>query len=237
MIFARYGTPDKLITDNFPQFASREFKAFAAKWRFEHRTSSPHYPRSNGQAEAAVNVAKNIMRKAKEDNIDVYMALLDHRNTPRATTGMSPVEVLLQRKTRAATLPQEMSTSAADKQAQNAKTRRQQQIKVHHDKTASDLPPIPNGTKVWFADWRGMKEMWCQGQLLQVTGRSYLITTNQGTVVIVFTLNLMCHDVWMMTTTQMVKMKSPNIVPKLYVTRDMVLSLLSEQDPGGLYIQ
>ncbi len=48
--FARYGSPQVLITDNGGQFVSQEFAKFASSWRFEHRTSSPHHPRSNGQA-------------------------------------------------------------------------------------------------------------------------------------------------------------------------------------------
>eukprot|EP00118_Oscarella_pearsei_P024320 m.303816 g.303816 ORF g.303816 m.303816 type:complete len:164 (+) comp40841_c0_seq7:1-492(+) len=38
--FARHGIPDTVISDNGPQFASGEFKAFAKTWRFKHDTSS-----------------------------------------------------------------------------------------------------------------------------------------------------------------------------------------------------
>ena len=45
--FAVHGIPSKLLTDNGPQFASREFKSFASEWSFEHVTSSPYFPQSN----------------------------------------------------------------------------------------------------------------------------------------------------------------------------------------------
>ena len=47
-VFARFGVPDTLITDNGPQFSSAEFAVFAKTWRFDHKTSSPLYPQSKG---------------------------------------------------------------------------------------------------------------------------------------------------------------------------------------------
>ena len=67
-----------MLSDNAPQLHSTEFAEFTQVWRFKHETSSPHHPRSNGQAEAAVKVAKPIMKKAKASGTDVYIVLLDH---------------------------------------------------------------------------------------------------------------------------------------------------------------
>jgi len=52
--FSRYGLPDLVISDNGPPFNSADFKVFAARYDFEHRTSSPRYAQSNGKAENAV---------------------------------------------------------------------------------------------------------------------------------------------------------------------------------------
>ena len=43
-IFARFGIPDILVTDNGPQFASAEYAVFAKTWMFDHKTSSPDIP-------------------------------------------------------------------------------------------------------------------------------------------------------------------------------------------------
>ena len=40
------------MIDNGPQFDCEEFQKFASNYNFEHVTSSPHYPQSNGKAES-----------------------------------------------------------------------------------------------------------------------------------------------------------------------------------------
>ena len=50
-LFARHGIPQELVTDNGPQYSSREFSKFAENFGFIHTTSSPKFPQSNGEAE------------------------------------------------------------------------------------------------------------------------------------------------------------------------------------------
>ena len=80
-MFARYGVPNVLVTDNGPQFSSAEFLAFARMWDFQHVTSSPRYPQSNGKAESAVKSVKWLFTKCQEARQSEYQALLDWRNT------------------------------------------------------------------------------------------------------------------------------------------------------------
>jgi len=98
--FSRHGIPDILISDNGPQYASEEFRSFAQEWEFKHLTSSPYYPKSNGKAESAVKTCKSLLRKADLAKSDVYLILLDHRNTPTESTGLSPAQRLFGRKTK-----------------------------------------------------------------------------------------------------------------------------------------
>ena len=46
-LFAQYGIPRMLVSDNGPQFMSEEFRAFLVK----HVRSSPYHPATNGAAE------------------------------------------------------------------------------------------------------------------------------------------------------------------------------------------
>ena len=41
-VFSRHGIPEFLISDNGPQYVSKEFEEFAEKYNFKHTTSSPH---------------------------------------------------------------------------------------------------------------------------------------------------------------------------------------------------
>ena len=97
---ARYGIMSKLTTDNGPQFTSREFKQFVLKYNIQHVTSSPEYPQSNGLAERAVQTVKRLIKKAQQDGQDVYLALLELRNTPRDQVLGSPVQKLMGRRTK-----------------------------------------------------------------------------------------------------------------------------------------
>ena len=66
-IFSRFGVPDTLVTDNGPCFASSEFAKFADQWNFEHVTSSPRYPQSNGKADNAVRTVERLFTNATQD--------------------------------------------------------------------------------------------------------------------------------------------------------------------------
>lgn len=98
--FATHGIPEKLESDNGPQFSSHEFRKFSQEWGFEHITSSPKYPQSNGLAERFVQTAKNMLRKCDIDKSDIQLALLTYRNTPRNNLLGSPSQRLMSRNTR-----------------------------------------------------------------------------------------------------------------------------------------
>ena len=91
--FAHHDIPETVIMDNGTQFTSAEFKTFSVDWNFQHVTSSPHYPQSNGEAERAAKTAKELL---KQDVI--FLALLTYHSTPIPDLGASPAELAFSRR-------------------------------------------------------------------------------------------------------------------------------------------
>nr|XP_031844104.1 uncharacterized protein K02A2.6-like [Nomia melanderi] len=61
-VFARYGLPQQIISDNGPQFTSDAFKTFLRKLGITHIRSAVKHPASNGAAE---NLVKTFKRRLK----------------------------------------------------------------------------------------------------------------------------------------------------------------------------
>ena len=97
-VFCRTGAPDAVWSDEGPQFTSKLFNDFAKDWGFRQRTSSPHYPQSNGKAESTVKSMKKIIRSVwKRNHLDqqeLARALLQYRNTPSLRDKLSPAQKL-----------------------------------------------------------------------------------------------------------------------------------------------
>ena len=98
-MFARFGIPESLVSDNGPCFISKEFKDFLRKNGVMHITSAPYHPASNGLAERAVRIVKEGLRKMKTGAISDKIArlLFQYRMTPQSVTKLSPAELLLGR--------------------------------------------------------------------------------------------------------------------------------------------
>ena len=93
--FARYGTPEKCLSDNGPQYVSQEFSNFTKAYAFRLVTRSTYYAKATGKAESAVKEAKKMSKKS-----DLFSGLLDQRNTPPQGMTYSPVKRFLCRRTK-----------------------------------------------------------------------------------------------------------------------------------------
>ena len=90
-IFARFGLPLEIVTDNAAQFTSQEFKQFYYYRGILHRLSAPYHPATNGDAERFVRTFKEAMKSFENQNdwlTNALRFLLSYRTTPRATLGV-----------------------------------------------------------------------------------------------------------------------------------------------------
>jgi len=149
-MFARHGIPSVLLSDNGPQFNSTAFKEFSSLYHFQHITSSPRYPQSNGLAERTVKTINALFT----GSLDPHLALLSYHSTSLPWCSISPVELLFGRKI-ATNLPQPDAHLSPDwpylkafQQADSVhKSKQQTQFsRRHHTRSLPELPPR---TPVW----------------------------------------------------------------------------------------
>lgn len=97
-IFAIFGLPTEIVSDNGPPFDSYEFNQFCKNNAIKLSHSPPYHPQSNGQGEVSVRIAKQSLKKMLIDeklkNVPVALKvtnfLLKYRLTPTTVTGKSP---------------------------------------------------------------------------------------------------------------------------------------------------
>ena len=146
-IMARHGIPEQLCTDNVP-FNSAEFRKFANEWNFTLITSSPNYPQSNGQAEKAVHILKQLLTKAILSGRDPYIALLEYRNTPVCGLPFSPAQMLMSRRLRSKLPATANHLQPAVVHAKPMLQEQQRKQKKYYDRGARHLKPLKPGDSV-----------------------------------------------------------------------------------------
>jgi hypothetical protein len=176
--WARHGIPAQCISDNSP-FGSAEFREFARCWEFEHITSSPNYPQSNGRAEAAVKMAKKLMEKAAEAGNDPLLALLEWRNTPSETLGQSPTQLMFGRRTRTRLPMTERLLSAPfAPNARSALIKLKERQAAYYDRSARERPPLSVGQTVRVR----CNDEWRKAEIKRtLPHRSYQVQMEDGT--------------------------------------------------------
>lgn len=177
-IFARHGIPRIVCSDNGPQFSAATFKIFADSYGFKHETSSPKYPKANGQAEKAVGIVKQLLSRAGEKGEDPYLALLAYRKAPREM-GRSPAELLMGRRLRS-NLPQlDDEHRIPEHVVKDRRSREQAANEKYYNQGAKDLSELHHGDVVRLKDKR-----WDKRAIVNklVAPRSYQIELEDGSV-------------------------------------------------------
>ena len=165
-IFAAYGLPEEVVSDNGPQFTSQEYKTFLKSNGIKQTLVPAYHPASNGAAERAVQTVKASLLKQvldeKSQNITITLAhrlanfLMSYRMTPHSVTGCAPTELFLKRqiRTRFTLLKPDLTKVVQDKQ---------QRQKENHDLHTSKLRHLSEGDSVLIRNFRGGRERWTNG--------------------------------------------------------------------------
>ncbi|XP_037564184.1 uncharacterized protein K02A2.6-like [Dermacentor silvarum] len=175
-VFARHGIPRLVHSDNGPQFAARDFSAFAHSYGFRHVTSSPNFPQSNGEVEQMVRTIKDLLRNAD----DLYFALLAYRDAP-GVDGMSPAQLLMGRRlqTRVPKASHQLEPAwvpFVPFTRRDQANRRRQASDFNRRHAAHELRPLQAGEKVWVRDVNSPAIVMGPAQ----RPRSYVVETPTG---------------------------------------------------------
>ena len=190
--FCRTAAPDLLWSDGGPQFTSYQFAEFLRAWGVIHITSSPHYPQSNGKAEAAVKSMKKLISAAWTGHLinwnQLSRALLQYRNTPRRKDGLSPAQKLFGHPVQD-TLPAHRRSFATEwqrssQEADSAATHALETSQAAYNQHAHSLSDLQVGNHV--AVQNPISKLWDTYGTITAIGphRRYFIKTQSGRVLV-----------------------------------------------------
>lgn len=169
-LFARYGLPIQLVSDNGPQFRSEEFQNFLKSNGVDHTLTPPYHPATNGLAERNVQTFKNAFAKSSGETLGHKVAnvLFTLRNTPNTTTGKTPSELFLKRSPRT-------RLSLVKPSLQRKVEKRQDAAKQQRDRSSS-VRQFDLYQPVRVRNVRGGKDRWIPGTIVKVKGpRTYIV--------------------------------------------------------------
>ena len=165
VMFARWGIPETIVSDNGPQFVAQEFKTFCKSNGVKQVLVAPYHPSSNGLAERAVKTVKEGIKKMAEGSLldKLSRFLFHYRLTPQSTTGKAPAELMIggrQHRSRLALVKPSLPDRVFDKQ------QKQKQVHDYHARERS----FQEGERVYTKNFRGSGPKWLPGTIVKVTG-------------------------------------------------------------------
>ncbi|XP_039893254.1 uncharacterized protein K02A2.6-like [Simochromis diagramma] len=178
-LFASYGLPEELVSDNGPQLVSKEFNQFLELNGIRHTAVPAYHPASNGAAERSVQILKrSLMKNVLEADGKATLPLshrlanflIMYRSTPHTVTGRTPAELFLKRqiRTRFSLLKPELSRHMEQKQSEQ---------KRHHDYKTQPVRVFSEGDAVRIRNFRGGGNKMDSGNSSEENGKCYLPDT------------------------------------------------------------
>lgn len=173
-LWARWGVPKQVVSDNGPPFTSKELKNFLEADGVEHIFTAPYHPASNGLAENSVKTVKKVIKKAVIEKQDVQKSLntflLYYRNTEHCTTGESPAVLLMGRRLRT-----RLDVLRPDRERKVLKSQNSQTTA-----SGGSDRELGIGQDIWYRTYlKGQK--WQPGKVIRTLGSTdYKVTDTSG---------------------------------------------------------
>ncbi len=162
-LFASYGLPEEIVTDNGPQFISSAFKSFLKRNGVRHTLVPPYHPASNGAAERSVQILKrNLEKQVLQKGAFLPMAhrlanfLYAYRNTPHTVTGVTPASLFLKRSPRT-------KLSLIHPNLAETIEHQQRQQKKSHDSPNAKRREFNTGDRVQVKEFNSKNVKWNDG--------------------------------------------------------------------------
>lgn len=174
-VFSEYGIPEKVVSDNGPQFSSMQFKMFCADQGIVHCTSSPLHPSGNGQVERTIGTIKSMLTKCGHSSY--WEGLLAIRNTPVAAGLLSPAQLLQGRllRDKVPVDSKKYGVQSYDMtKLRNSLGVLKSKGKYYHDShSGPEKSLLAKGQSVYF---RTQNKGWIPGKVVAIQGdRSYIV--------------------------------------------------------------
>ena len=172
-MFATHGLPQILVSDNGTSFASVEFAKFLKANGIRHIRSAPYHPSTNGMAERGVQTFKDAMKKM--DNVTstetlqtrLNRFLFAYRTTPQTSTGLTPGEMLMNRK---------LTTALC-----LIKPDIHKKIALQQKECTNSVRNFETGDQVWMRNYSFQGKKWIAGIVEQKTGPlSYVVKSGRN---------------------------------------------------------
>lgn len=157
------------------QFSSETFRLFAQAYQFQHKTSSPYHPQSNGKAERTVQTVLERLKKKTMTHTSHCSIIEIHHQVE------SPAQQLMGRRTKTL-LPTSITLlkpkTVGTKTVTNDIKKRQQQQKHYYDRQTKPLSSLCIGEDVLVQSGSGWTPAVVTG--VAEAPRSYMVTTQEG---------------------------------------------------------
>ena len=177
-LFAKYGLPQHLVSDNGPQFTSEEFTQFLKNSGVRHTKSPPYHPATNGAVERLVRTFKQSMKAGESSGLSMSHGLenflLAYQTTPHTTTQVTPCSLFLGREIRT-------RLDLLQPDIQQHLQRQQEKQKAHYDTHAKERS-LTVGQKVMARNYR-TGPSWVPATVTQALGSlTFLVCVQSGDI-------------------------------------------------------